>query len=73
METKKPSNIDYDLVAEMHELLEGSEALEKYVEDARSEGDSEVADCFQEICDQNRDNANRLRGLIARRFGETKA
>ena len=60
MGTNKPSNIDYDLVAEMHELLEGGEALDQYVQDARSEGDQEIAQAFESIRDQNRENAEKL-------------
>lgn len=70
MGTNKPSNIDYDLVAEMHELLEGGEALDQYVRDAQSEGDQEIAQVFESIRDQNRENAEKLRGFIGRRFSE---
>lgn len=63
------SNLEYDLVAEMHELLEGNAALEKYIQDAKQFGDAEVERCFQQIHDQNRDSVNMLRQLLATRLG----
>lgn len=63
------SDLEYDLVAEMHEILEGTAALERYIEDARRVGDDEVERCFQHIHDQNRENVHALRGLLAKRLG----
>lgn len=63
------SDLEYDLVAEMHEILEGNAALERYIEDARKVGDNEVERCFQHIHDQNRENVSELRGLLAKRLG----
>jgi FtsZ-binding cell division protein ZapB len=60
------SNLEYDIVAEMHELLEGNAALEQYIQDARQAGDSEAERCFQQIHDQNRQNVAQLRTLLAR-------
>ena len=48
------SNLEYDIVAEMHELLEGNAALEQYINDARQAGDRDAEQCFQQIQDQNR-------------------
>jgi FtsZ-binding cell division protein ZapB len=60
------SNIEYDIVAEMHELLEGNAALEQYIQDARQAGDNEAERCFQQIHDQNRQNVAQLRTLLAK-------
>jgi hypothetical protein len=62
------SNLEYDLVAEMHELLEGNAALEKYIADAKQAGDSEVERCFQQIHDQNKRSVDTLRQLLAQRL-----
>lgn len=67
------SNIEYDLVAEMHELLEGNYALEQYIEDAQQAGDQEAASCFKQIHDQNRENVNALRSLLAKRIAHSGA
>ena len=60
------SNLEYDIVAEMHELLEGNAALEQYIQDARQAGDSEAERCFQQIQDQNRQSVSQLRSLLAK-------
>ena len=62
------SNLEYALVAEMHELLEGNAALEQYIQDARQAGDSEAERCFQQIHDQNRQNVAQLRTLLAKQL-----
>jgi hypothetical protein len=60
------SNIEYDIVAEMHELLQGNEALGQYIQDARTAGDKDAEKCFQQIHDQNRQNVATLRSLLAK-------
>jgi hypothetical protein len=60
------SNIEFDLVAEMHELLDGNAALERYMEDARQAGDREAESCFKKIRDQNRESVGTLRSLLAK-------
>ncbi len=62
------SNLEYNLVAELHELLEGNAALEKYIQDAKQSGDSEVERCFQQIHDQNKQSVNTLRQLLGQRL-----
>jgi hypothetical protein len=60
------SNLEYDIVAEMHELLQGNSALEQYIQDARKAGDSDAERCFQQIHDQNKQNVTALRTLLAK-------
>jgi hypothetical protein len=60
------SNLEYDIVAEMHELLEGNAALEQYINDARQAGDRDAEQCFQQIQDQNRKSVATLRTLLAK-------
>ncbi|MDI1482805.1 hypothetical protein [Polyangium sp. y55x31] len=67
------SNIEYDIVAEMHELLQGNSALEQYIQDARQAGDQEAERCFQQIHDQNKQNVTTLRTLLAKHIQATKA
>jgi hypothetical protein len=62
------SDLEFDLVAEMHSLLKGNDALEQYIEDAEEAGDEEAAECFRKIHEQNRANAEKLRGLLAKQF-----
>jgi hypothetical protein len=65
------SNLEYDLFAEIHSLLKGNAVLERYVEDARSEGDKEAESCFQTIHDTNRQHAEKVRILLAKRLAQT--
>jgi hypothetical protein len=60
------SNLEYDLYSEVHSLLKGAAALERYVEDAREAGDREVESCFKAILEQNKENVAKLREQIAR-------
>ena len=62
------SNLQFDLVSEMHCLLKGNAALEQYVEDARQAGERDVETCFQAIHDQNKQHVGKLRDLLAKHF-----
>jgi hypothetical protein len=62
------SNLEYDIVAEMHELLQGNSALEKYIVDAQNAGDRDAEQCFQQIHDQNRTHVASLRSLLAKQL-----
>jgi hypothetical protein len=60
------SNVEYDLFSEVHCLLKGNAALEKYMEDAREAGERDVESCFKGILDQNKENVAKLRELIGK-------
>lgn len=62
------ANLEYDLVAEMHELLQGNAAIEQYIQDARGEGDTEAERCFEQIRDSNRNHVSAIRGLLSKRL-----
>ena len=64
------SDLEFDLLSEMHSLLKGNQALEKYMEDARSAGDQEVERCFKELQEQNKQHVMKLRGLIVSRMSK---
>jgi len=58
------SNVEYDLFSEVHSLLKGNAALERYIEDARDAGERDVETCFKSIHEQNKENVTKLRDLI---------
>ncbi len=64
------SNLEFNLISEMHSLLKGNAALEKYIEDARAAGDTEAESCFQTLHAQNKENVNKLRDMLAKRLGK---
>ena len=55
------SDMEYNLITTLSNLLQGEDALHKYIKDAKSAGDSEAEALFGEIHDANRDFAKRLR------------
>jgi hypothetical protein len=67
------SDIEYDIVAEMHELLQGNEALEQYIGDAKQAGDNDAERCFQQIHDQNQQYVHALRGLLAKHITQQQS
>ena len=60
------SNVEYDLVSEMHTLLKGNAALEKYIEDAKGAGDEEVERCFTQIRETNRQHVSLIEPLLSK-------
>ena len=60
------SNLEYDLVTTLSNLLEGSEALEKYAHDAEQAGDQECATIFRTLRENNRATAQQVRNALAR-------
>jgi len=64
------SNVEYDLFSEIHSLLKGNAALEKYTEDAREAGERDVETCFKTIHEQNKQNVEKLRELIGKHIAK---
>jgi hypothetical protein len=60
------SNLEYDLVTTLSNLLEGQEVLEEYTADAEEAGDSEAADIFRTIQSNSQDAAMRIRAALGR-------
>jgi hypothetical protein len=60
------SNLEYDLVTTLSNLLEGQEVLEEYTADAEEAGDQEAADIFRNIQTHNQDAAMRIRTALGR-------
>jgi len=60
------SNLEYDLVTTLSNLLEGQEVLEEYTADAEEAGDQEAAAIFRDIQSCNTDAALRIRTALGR-------
>jgi hypothetical protein len=60
------SNLEYDLVTTLSNLLEGQEVLQEYTTDAEEAGDEEAAAIFRSIQECNQDAALRIRGALGR-------
>lgn len=59
------SNIEYNLVTTMANLLDGVDVLEQYAADADLAGDSECATAFRTIRENNKKSAQQLRARLA--------
>jgi hypothetical protein len=62
------SNIEYDLVMTLANLLQGIEHLERYAQDADAAGDSEAATTFRSLRESNRAAVSSLRSALARQL-----
>ena len=60
------SNLEYDIVTTLSNLMQGREALDKYANDAQQAGDRETAEIFRTIQTNNDDAAQRLRNALSR-------
>jgi hypothetical protein len=60
------SNLEYDLVTTLSNLLEGQEVLEEYTADAEEAGDQEAASIFRDIQSCNGAAAMRIRTALGR-------
>jgi len=60
------SDIEYNLVTTLSNLLQGHEVLAKYADDAEKAGDSECATLFRTLRDQNAASAQQLRAALGR-------
>jgi hypothetical protein len=60
------SNIEYDLIITMGNLLQSQEVLAKYAADAETAGDLDTAVIFRELRDGNRQYVQRLRNALGR-------
>ncbi len=62
-------NITYDLIAVLHNKLEGIAALQQYKQDAQ--GDQEVLSLFNQIEQDETEHVNKLRDLLSRRLQQS--
>ncbi|HEV2107142.1 MAG TPA: hypothetical protein VGR16_02675 [Thermomicrobiales bacterium] len=60
------SNLEYDLVTTLSNLLQAQETLEKYAADAERANDQECATLFRTIRESNRGYINQLRSALGR-------
>jgi hypothetical protein len=67
------SNLEYDIVVTLSNLLEGQEALMRYAADADQAGDGECATIFRTLQDNNRATVQQLRNALGRHISGTTA
>jgi hypothetical protein len=62
---------EYDLILVLQQALADCHRYSHFAEDARAAGDEELTSLFEELAQQDRDLAARLRALAARRLGRS--
>lgn len=60
------SNLEYDLITTMGNLLQSQEVLVRYAEDAEKAGDMDCAILFRELREGNRHAVGQFRNALAR-------
>lgn len=65
--TTRTPNPHYDLVSVLYHALEGSQTTDIYVKDAEQEGDSELAQFFRQVQQEETSRADKAKQLLARR------
>ncbi|HLL73423.1 MAG TPA: hypothetical protein VK363_18430 [Pyrinomonadaceae bacterium] len=63
----------YNLLSIVYHALQGAETYEVYINDAEQSGDTELAQFFREVRDQNVKRAERGKQLLAARLGQDQA
>ena len=60
------SDLEYNIVTTLSNLLQSEEVLVRYAHDADEAGETEVAELFRALRATNRDAARNLRNALAR-------
>jgi hypothetical protein len=63
----------YNLLSIIYHALQGAETYEMYIKDAEQNGDTELAQYFREVRDQNVKRAERGKQLLAARLNQDQA
>lgn len=58
------SDVEYNIVTTLSNLLQAEDVLNRYAEDAEEAGESEVSQLFKEIEQTNNEFASRLRDRL---------
>jgi hypothetical protein len=62
-------DITYDLISTAYHLLQGAETVTAYIEDAKQEGNQELAQFFRETKDEYTRRADKAKQLLASHVG----
>ena len=65
------SDIEYDIMITLSNLLQGTESIDKYIRDAEQAGDSDTAKAFNSIRDGYVEGAKMMRETLVRVLGQS--
>ncbi len=60
----------YNLTSVLYHALQGGENYDQYVSDAETEGDDELVQFFKDVQEEERNRAQRAKGLLADRLAK---
>lgn len=60
---------EYDLILVLQQALADCHRYAHFAEDARAAGDDELVSLFEELTQQDRELAERIRGILGKRLG----
>lgn len=64
------NNQAYNLISVLYHTLQGAETYSTYINDAQRSGDSELAQFFQQVQQQDNQRAQQAQQLLAQRLGQ---
>ena len=64
-------DVHYNLVSVLYHALQGAALYAEYAEDAEAEGDSELAEFFQDIQEEDHDRAERAKDYLLTRLSSS--
>jgi hypothetical protein len=62
------SDRNYDVISVMYHLLQGSDTLDQYRADAENSNDTELAEFFREVQENNKQMAAKAQNLLKQRL-----
>ena len=63
----------YNLLSIIYHALQGAETYERYINDAEKSGDTELAQYFRDVRDENTKRAERGKQLLSARLNKDQA
>lgn len=64
------ANEHYDLISVIYHSLQSASACNMYIQDANDSGDRELMEFFQQVKEQNCQQAEQAKKLMAQRIGQ---
>lgn len=64
------TNEQYDLISVIYHSLQSAAVWDMYIQDADNSGDRELTDFFQQVKEQNCQQAERAKQLMAQRISQ---
>ncbi len=63
----------YNLTSVLYHALQGGENYDQYISDAEAEGDDELTQFFRDVQEEERNRAQRAKGLLATRLTQEES